>query len=42
VDLEELLAVSHRIIVLVDGAVTGEFEKPFDRNAIGLSMSGHE
>jgi simple sugar transport system ATP-binding protein len=42
VDLEELLAVSHRIIVLVDGSVTGRFEKPFDRNAIGLSMSGHE
>jgi simple sugar transport system ATP-binding protein len=41
VDLEELLAVSHRIIVLVDGRVAGEFVAPFDRNAIGLAMSGH-
>ena len=40
VELEELLSVSHRIVVLAGGRVTGEFLPPFDRNAIGLAMGG--
>ena len=40
-ELEELLAVAHRVIVLSRGVVTGEFARPFDRSAIGLAMGGH-
>jgi simple sugar transport system ATP-binding protein len=40
VELEELLAVSHRVVVLAGGHITGEFLPPFDRNAIGLAMGG--
>ena len=39
-ELEEVLAVSNRVIVLSRGRVTGEFERPFDRSAIGLAMGG--
>lgn len=40
VELEELLSVSHRIVVLAGGRVTGEFLPPFDRNEIGVAMGG--
>jgi general nucleoside transport system ATP-binding protein len=40
VELEELLAVSDRVVVLAAGRITGEFLPPFDRNAIGLAMGG--
>ena len=40
-ELEEVLAVAHRVIVLSRGVVTGEFARPFDRSAIGLAMGGH-
>ncbi|MAT05484.1 MAG: heme ABC transporter ATP-binding protein [Acidimicrobiaceae bacterium] len=39
-ELEEVLAVSHRVIVLSRGRITGTFERPFDRSAIGLAMGG--
>ena len=39
-ELEEVLAVSHRVIVLSRGQITGTFERPFDRSAIGLAMGG--
>lgn len=39
-ELEEVLAVSHRVIVLSRGRITGVFERPFDRSAIGLAMGG--
>jgi simple sugar transport system ATP-binding protein len=39
-ELEEVLAVSHRVLVLSRGRVTGEFSRPFDRAAIGLAMGG--
>jgi simple sugar transport system ATP-binding protein len=40
-ELEEVLAVAHRVIVLSGGRVAGEFEWPFDRSTIGLAMGGH-
>ncbi|MFT3853729.1 MAG: ATP-binding cassette domain-containing protein [Ilumatobacteraceae bacterium] len=40
-ELEEVLAVAHRVVVLSHGRVTGEFARPFDRSAIGLAMGGH-
>jgi simple sugar transport system ATP-binding protein len=39
-ELEEVLAVSHRVLVLSRGRVTGEFARPFDRAAIGRAMGG--
>ena len=39
-ELEEVLAVAHRVIVLSRGRITGEFARPFDRSAIGLAMGG--
>jgi simple sugar transport system ATP-binding protein len=39
-ELEEVLAVSHRVLVLSRGRVTGEFGRPFDRAAIGLAVGG--
>jgi general nucleoside transport system ATP-binding protein len=39
-ELEEVLAVSHRVLVLSRGRVTGEFARPFDWAAIGLAMGG--
>ena len=38
-ELDELFAVSDRIVVLADGRVAGEFGPPFDRAAIGLAMT---
>ena len=40
-ELEEILAVAHRVVVLSRGRITGEFARPFDRSAIGLAMGGH-
>ena len=40
-ELEEVLAVAHRVVVLSRGRITGEFARPFDRSAIGLAMGGH-
>ena len=40
-ELEEVLAVAHRVVVLSRRSVTGEFDRPFDRSAIGLAMGGH-
>ena len=39
-ELEEVLAVSNRVVVLSRGRITGEFDRPFDRSAIGLAMGG--
>ncbi|MGA9277776.1 MAG: ABC transporter ATP-binding protein, partial [Ilumatobacter sp.] len=39
-ELEEVLAVSHRVIVMSRGEITGEFSRPFDRSAIGRAMGG--
>jgi len=39
-ELEEVLAVSHRVIVLSHGRLTGTFSPPFDRQAIGRAMGG--
>ncbi|MFV1962245.1 MAG: ABC transporter ATP-binding protein [Acidimicrobiia bacterium] len=39
-DLDELLAVADRIMVMFSGRIAGEFEPPFDRAAIGLAMAG--
>lgn len=39
-DLDELLAVSDRILVMFSGQIAGEFQPPFDRGAIGLAMAG--
>jgi simple sugar transport system ATP-binding protein len=39
-DLDELLSVSDRIMVMFSGSIAGEFEPPFDRGAIGLAMAG--
>ncbi|GMQ94075.1 MAG: ABC transporter ATP-binding protein [Acidimicrobiia bacterium] len=39
-DLDELLAVADRIMVMFSGQIVGEFEPPFNRAAIGLAMAG--
>ena len=39
-ELEEVLAVANRVVVLSRGRITGEFDRPFDRSAIGLAMGG--
>ncbi|MEO1055309.1 MAG: ATP-binding cassette domain-containing protein [Actinomycetota bacterium] len=41
-ELDELFAVSDRILVLANGRVSGEFQPPFDRSAIGLAMTNSE
>lgn len=38
-ELDELFAVSDRVVVLVDGRIAGEFLPPFVRAAIGLAMT---
>ena len=38
-ELDELFAVSDRIVVLSAGRIAGEFAPPFDRAAIGLAMT---
>ncbi|MFN3217189.1 MAG: ABC transporter ATP-binding protein [Acidimicrobiales bacterium] len=38
-ELDELLAVADRIVVLADGETRGPFLPPFDRHAIGLAMT---
>jgi ABC-type uncharacterized transport system ATPase subunit len=40
-ELDELFAVSDRIIVLAGGRITGEFTAPFDRREIGYAMTDH-
>lgn len=39
-DLDELLAVTDRIVVMYSGSIAGEFKQPFDRGAVGLAMAG--
>jgi ABC-type uncharacterized transport system ATPase subunit len=39
-ELDELLAVSDRIVVLAGGSVVGPFFPPYDRAALGLAMAG--
>jgi ABC-type uncharacterized transport system ATPase subunit len=39
-ELDELFAVSDRLVVLAGGRITGEFAPTFDRAAIGLAMTG--
>jgi simple sugar transport system ATP-binding protein len=39
-ELDELLAVADRIMVLAGGCLVGPFQPPFDRAAIGLAMAG--
>lgn len=38
-ELDELFAVSDRIVVLAGGRITGEFTAPFDRQRIGYAMT---
>lgn len=38
-ELDELLAVADRIVVLADGEIRGPFLPPFDRDAIALAMT---
>jgi simple sugar transport system ATP-binding protein len=39
-ELDELLTLVDRLVVLTNGRVAGEFVPPYDREAIGLAMSG--
>ena len=39
-ELDELFAVADRVVVLAGGGISGEFDPPFDRSAIGLAMAG--
>ncbi len=39
-ELDELLAVADRIVVLAGGQLLGPFFPPYDRGAIGLAMAG--
>jgi simple sugar transport system ATP-binding protein len=39
-ELDELLAVSDRIVVLSQGRASEPMARPFDRGAIGLAMAG--
>jgi simple sugar transport system ATP-binding protein len=39
-ELDELLRVSDRIVVLCTGNRPREFSRPYDRHAIGLAMAG--
>lgn len=39
-DLDELVAVADRMLVMFSGRIAGEFQPPFDRAAIGLAMAG--
>jgi general nucleoside transport system ATP-binding protein len=39
-DLDEVLAVADRCVVLYRGRVTGRFERPLDATAIGRAMGG--
>ena len=41
-ELDELLAVADRIMVMSNGVATGPFLPPFDREAIGLAMTDGE
>lgn len=38
-ELDELFAVSDRVVVLAGGRITGEFTAPFDREQIGYAMT---
>lgn len=38
-ELDELFAVSDRLVVLSRGRIAGEFAPPFDRHAVGLAMT---
>ena len=40
-DLDEILALSDRVGVMVRGQITAEFKRPADRQAIGRAMVGH-
>ena len=41
-DLDEVLAMSDRLVVMYDGEILGEFTRgEFDRDRIGLLMGGH-
>jgi general nucleoside transport system ATP-binding protein len=39
-DLDELFALSDRIVVMLGGRITGTFVPPFDRSEIGAAMVG--
>jgi simple sugar transport system ATP-binding protein len=39
-DLDELLEVADRMVVMFSGRLVGEFSPPFDRAEIGLAMAG--
>ncbi|KRB36636.1 ATP-binding cassette domain-containing protein [Microbacterium sp. Root180] len=41
-DLDELFQLSHRVVVLCAGRVSGEFTAPWDRDAVGWAMTGGE
>lgn len=38
-ELDELLSIADRIVVLADGEVRGPFHQPFDRGSIALAMT---
>ncbi len=39
-DLDELVEVADRIVVMFSGRIAGEFRPPYDRAPIGLAMAG--
>jgi simple sugar transport system ATP-binding protein len=39
-DLDEILMLSDRVLVMQRGCITGSFSPPFDRGAMGLLMAG--
>ena len=41
-ELDEILEMSDRVVVMYEGRITGEFEGKVDRNAVGRLMSGVE
>lgn len=42
-DLDELFALSHRLLVMHDGTLMGEYRRgEFDRETIGALMAGHQ
>src|SRR5581483_8806645 len=39
-DLEELFAMSDRVVVMLGGRIVAEFARPFDRAEVGAAMTG--
>lgn len=39
-DLDELFDISDRVVVMLSGAIAGEFAPPYAINAVGAAMTG--